>query len=97
MTRAFLYLNKFELIMAGGVANILRRLEDRQRISRLFRANGQPFSLKLINVLYADPKLKRALQRLPLVGQVWTLISRRLQHRHVAGADGAPPDAVYAR
>lgn len=49
---------------------------------RLFRRNGQPLPLKVMNVVKANPKLKRLIQRVPVVGNVGTEVSRRLQLRY---------------
>ena len=64
---------------------------------RLFRANKQPFSLKLINLLKANPKLKQVLQRLPLIGRTGTEISRKLQLSYDAEAGAGSAEAVYSR
>lgn len=48
---------------------------------RLFRKNGQPFLLRLINLLKADPKLKGLLLKVPFLADWGTQVSRRLQSR----------------
>ena len=63
---------------------------------RLFRRNGQPFPLKVMNVVKANPKLKRVMQRLPVIGTVGTEVSRRLQHRYDPANAGVSSDAAYA-
>ena len=65
----------FQNAWAWLEARIARSLAWKQ----LFRRNGQPFLLKVMNVIKADPKLKRGLQRLPLISSLGTLVSRRFQ------------------
>ena len=66
---------EFQDAWAWLEARIARSLAWKQ----LFRRNGQPFLLKVMTVIKADPKLKRGLQRLPLISSLGTLVSRRIQ------------------